>query len=272
VRHHKRAVRKRAQRANGSQRSLGRQVIEIRPALITRRIISQKANLRHRIKADKKLTRDFDFLVKKTGWHPDKLLRLLYWDCNMMHADLQTILRKIKRETWPVDRNIVEMILRNLSGLAEQIARVNETKFSPVRTAVLRDSNGVPLGLKKQEDLQDAANRLPDILRFFRGELQRRFNLADYFWKKRKKTWKSIFERTRQSSIYEGIRLATPDNKYNANRLLRLINTSREVQGLPSIELRAFIIWLNKSRKRYSNQTAYTPSGSAKSTSSPREL
>ena len=125
------ALRKRTLRANGSQRSLRRQVLEVRRDLITKRIIAQKANLRHRIKADKKLTRDFDFLVKKTGWHPDKLLQLLYWDCNMMHADLQTILRKKKREIWPVDRNIVEMILRNLSGLAEKIARVNETEFSP---------------------------------------------------------------------------------------------------------------------------------------------
>jgi len=173
-----------------------------------------------------------------------------------MHADLQTILRNIKNETWPVDRNTVERILRNLSGLAEQIALVNESKFSPARTAILRDGSGVPLRLRKQRDLQEAANRLPDILRFFRGELQRKFNLADYFWKKRKNNWKSIFEVTRQSSICERIRLATSDNKYNANRLLRLINTSRDVQGLPPIELRAFIIWLNKSRKRYSNQTA----------------
>jgi hypothetical protein len=242
-------------RANGSQRSLGKRVLEIRRDPITRKIIAQKAHLRHRIKTDAKLTRDFDFLVKKTGWHPDKLLQLLYWDCNMMHADLQTILRKKKREIWPVDRNIVEMILRTLSGLAEQIARVNETEFSPARTTILRDSNGVPLRLKKQRDLQEAANQLPDILRFFRGELQRKFNLADHIWERERKAWKSIVDETRRSSMYEGIRLATPDNKYNANRLLRLVNTSREVQGLPSIEPRAFVIWLNKSRKRYSNQT-----------------
>jgi hypothetical protein len=256
MRHHKKAVRKRALHANGSQQSLGRRVREIRDHPITRRIIAQKAHLRHRIKADTKLTRDFDFLVKKTGWHPDKLLQLLYWDCNMMHASLQTILRNKKSELWPVDRKFVEMILRNLSRLAEQIARVNETDFSPVRTIILRDSEGVRLHPKQQRDLQGTFNRLPKVLRFYSAELERKFNIADHYWQRERKAWKSILDVTRRSSIYEGIRLATPDNKYNANRVLRLINTSRDVQGLPTIELRAFIIWLNKWRKRYSNQTA----------------
>ncbi len=63
-----------------------------------------------------------------------------------------------------------------------------------------------------------------------------------------------------------------PHNKYNANRVLRLINTSRDVQGLPSIELRAFTIWLNKTRKRYSNQTAVPAFQPGQALVQPREL
>ena len=261
VKRHKKNKRKKSLCVNGlaansviKQRSLDRSVRAIHNRPITRRIIAQTKLLRRRIKVNAQLRRDFDFLSKKTGWHPDKLLQSLYWDCNMMHADLQTLLSNIKSDIWPMDRQTVEMILRNLTGLPEQIQRVNETEFSPARTCILRDSEGTQLRLKQQRDLQEAFIQLPDVLRFFGGELQRKFNIADHYWQTEREEWKAIVDVTRQSSLYQGIRLATRDNKYNANRLCRLVNASRAVQGLQPIKLRAFTIWLNKLRKRQSNQ------------------
>jgi hypothetical protein len=238
------------------QQELERSFHTIRNRPFTRGIITRIAELRRQIAADATLARDFEFFIKKTGWHPERLLLLLYWDCNMMHADLQTILSGVKCEVSLLDRQTVSTVLRNLAELPDKIAHVNETEFSPARTRFLRDCKGTQLHPKQQKDLQDSFSRLPDVLRFYHVELKRKFDLADQDWHTEEKEWKFIVDVTRRRSMYEEIRAATRDNKYNANRLCRLLNASRAVQGLQPINLRAFIVWLNKLRRRHNTQAA----------------
>ena len=238
------------------QKSLEDDLRAIRKNPGTRLIIAQEAELRRRIRRDPQLAEDFDFLVRKTGWRLHRLLQLLYWDSNMMHADPQTVLGGAKRDAWPIDRKTLKAILRDISALAEQVEQVNKTEFSPARSLILQNGAGLRILRKEEKYLLKTFGDLPGILRFYCGELKRKLKITDNFWPRQKERWKSIVDLTRRNSLYEGIRSATPDDKYHATRLLRLVNASREVQGLPPVEFRAFIVWLNRLRKRHSVQSA----------------
>ena len=224
--------------------------------------------------ADAKLTKDFEYLVKKTGWLPGKLLHLLYWDANMMHADAQTVVRKARDRAWPIDRKRVEAILKNVARLSEQLELIEKTEFSPARKVILRNSEGSRLSPKDESFLLKAFGVLPNILRSYRGELKRNFNITSVFWEREKQRWKYLVDHARRNSLYEEIRLANPANTYNANRLLRLVNVSRDVQKLPQLAHRAFVVWLNKLKKRSSTPPMASPFQPSQplTTSEPREL
>ena len=81
---------------------------------ITRLIVAQKAELKRRIDSDPRLTKDFKFLLNKTGGDPATLLQFLYWDSNMMHADAQRIIGSEKARTWPIAFETLETTLKNI--------------------------------------------------------------------------------------------------------------------------------------------------------------
>jgi hypothetical protein len=223
---------------------------------LTRLIVAQKAELRQRISSDPRLTKDFKFLLNKTGWNPATLLDFLYWDSNTMHVDAWTVIRRAKPQTWPIDLKTLEATVKIIDRAAAQIERVNNTQFSPARSAILRNSQGLRPPPRQEEYLLQTFGCLPNVLRFYGGELKRKITGTRNFWQRHCECWKYLVELTRRGSVYENIRLATPDNKYNSSRLLRLVNTSRGVQSLPPIEHRAFIVWLNRLRKRSSTPLA----------------
>jgi hypothetical protein len=64
--------------------------------------ITTKQELRKRIDLDPQLRNDFDFLVETTGLKPSQLLTGLWLDCNLMKADLPTLLGQAKNEVWPI--------------------------------------------------------------------------------------------------------------------------------------------------------------------------
>jgi hypothetical protein len=231
------------------QRAHERDLRAARRNPITRRIIAQKAELQRHISTDGQLAADFDFLLKQTGWDRHLLLQLLYWDSNMMHADPQTVIGKEKDKTWPIEKNTLIDIRMNIRALAEQIERVNKTEFSPAKTAILCDETGDRFHRADERYLLRAFKNLPDLLRFYGGELSRKLSLTDSYWLRAKKDWKCLVEHARKTSLYEQIRLKT--GQYHAVRLHRLVNGSRRVQGLPPVNFRAFVIWLNRLKKRH---------------------
>jgi len=218
----------------------------------TKQVIAQKAALRQRIHSGVDLAADFEFLIKKTGWDPEYLLQGLYWDSNMMHADPQAVVSKEKPRFWPIERNTLEAILKSISALVEQIERVNGTSFSPAITSVLVDGDGVRVDPRTARYLLRAFIKLPEILRSYVWELKRTLDHTTLHWPSHQNRWRSLVEHARRTSVYERVRQATPDNRYHAHRLLRLVNASREIQGLTPIEQRAFTIWLNRLRRRTS--------------------
>jgi hypothetical protein len=89
---------------------------------------------------------------------------------------------------------------------------------------------------------------LPEILRSYAGEVERKVNIWAAYWKRKKSRIPTLVALTRRHSLYERIRSST--GGYHQVRLLRLVNAAREVEGLPKIEQRAFTIWLNRFEKR----------------------
>ena len=215
----------------------------------TRKIIADEEELQRRITNDPQLTRDFVFLLKKTGWDRALLLKLLYWDSNIMHADRQTILREERARAWPIARDTLKEILGDISVAADQIGRLNQVELSPARSRILRNKTGIELSPRDTKRLLGIFRELPEILRSYCGELGRKIEVDTSFWSEEEKEWPSIIDMTRQNSLYERIRLADSRDQYNCNRLHRLVNVSREVNGLPPIGLRAFVKWLNGLRK-----------------------
>jgi hypothetical protein len=230
----------------------------IRRNPFTRRVIAGEAELQRRITANPELAADFEFLLRKTGWNRGLLLRLLYWDSNIMHADRQTILRGERVRAWPLDRNTLKTILRDISVLADQIERLNQMDLSPAQSMILRTKTGVEFNPRDAKRLLRTFRDLPEILRFYHGELSRKIEARTSLWPKQEKEWLSIVDMTKQNSLYERIRLADSQDQYNSNRLHRLVNASREVQGLPPIKLRAFVKWLNE-LKKWAKGRAGTP-------------
>jgi hypothetical protein len=227
----------------------------------TKMIIAQKADLRRQIANTPKLVKDFEFFLDKMGWYPEKLLQHLYWDSNMMQANSQTILAKEKKKTWPIDRESLGEIRGHLRVLAEQVERLNKTDFSPARTAILRNEEGNRLHPADERYLLRIFRNLPEVLRFYGGELNRKLSLTDFYWSREMKRWKFLVEEARRTSLYEQIRAKA--DQYHVVRLHRLVNASRRVQGLSPINQRAFIIWLNRLKKRHEEM-------SRSPTSSPR--
>jgi hypothetical protein len=217
------------------------------------------AHLKKRIRDDPRLAKDLDYLIKKTRWHPQQLVFMLYWDSDMMHADSRSLLKKFTVRNWPVERETLRRMLKEAPALAARIQQVNSSTFSPAQTAILRNSRGAPLHPKLQSYIQETFTRLPGIIRSYCAELRRKFEIVDEDWEIRLKNHKVMLDLTRRHSLYESIRSAAPDKRYHANRLHRLVSVSRKVRGLPPIDLRAFTIWLNKLRRKYSAKSAPVP-------------
>jgi hypothetical protein len=214
----------------------------------TRKIFVDKQKLLLRIRQSPQLERDFEFLLGKMDWDVDQLLQYLYWDSNMMHADPQTLIRKEKERTWPIDRETLSEIRTNIRVLTEQMERLNKTDFSPARTVTLHAENGERLNRADERYLLKAFSRLPEILRFYGQEMSRKLTLSALHWPRAIERWKSLVAHARKTSLYEQIRVKT--GQYHVVRLHRLVSISRQVQGLPPISQRSFIVWLNRLKKR----------------------
>lgn len=219
-------------------------------AALSRQIKGAKQQLRYCVTNDPQLKRDFDFLIGKTGWRSELFLARLFWDKNIMHADPRAVLARMKSEDWPVARGDLERIVKDAHALAKQIERVNETEFSPARTLILRDGFGERLSPRKERELQHSFATLPEILRLYAGELRRKVLITAGFSRRVAEDRAAIVKDVRKTSLFELVRSAT--GQYHATRLLRLVNAARKVCDLPPIEQRAFIVWLNRLRKRHS--------------------
>lgn len=233
----------------------------IRRIPAVRLIRKQMKDLRQKIAADELLKKDFNYLIEKTGWQPDRLRFMLYWDSDMMHVEVRSVLKQFKAATWTIDRKIIQAVVRAAWPLAAKIEQINETKFSPVRSVVLRSPDGTLLRPREQRNFHVAFRHLPEIIRVYRAELNRKLLVSDRYWKQNLSSRKDLFDDARRQSLYERIRLAVPDHKYHANRLYRLVCASRDVRGLPPISLRAFTMWLNKLRKRTESNFAIDHKG-----------
>jgi hypothetical protein len=225
----------------------------------TKMIIAQKADLRRKIATSSKLVEDFEFFLDKMGWYPEMLLQQLYWDSNMMHADPQTVISKERARTWPIEREDLREMLTNIRVLTDQLERLSETDFSPARTIILQDEKGRRLSRADERYLLKAFSDLPGILRCYGRELHRKVSLSGLRWSRQIENSKSLVAHARKTSLYEQIRAKT--GRYHAVRLHRLINLSRQVQGLPLIKPRAFFIWLNRLKKRHDTPVS-SPSSS----------
>jgi hypothetical protein len=225
---------------------------------VTKMIVAQKADLRKKIALSSKLVRDFEFFLEKMDWYPELLLQHLYWDSNMMHADPQSVISSEKARTWPIDKDVLREMLRRIRVLAEQMERLGETDFSPARTAILEDEKGQRMDPGDERYLLRAFRRMPDILRSYGQELGRKLNLSELYWSQRTKELESSVAYARKTSLYEYIRAST--GRYHAFRLHRLVSASRQVQGLPPIGQRAFVIWLNRLKKSHKESPESPPS------------
>ncbi len=195
-------------------------------------IRAQKEELRKRIEHDPQLKKDFDFLIDKTRLQPKQLLTGLWLDCNMMNADRQTLLSRERKELWPVSEDTLRRTVKTIRRAAGQMDTTDQTEFSPTLT----------------KSIGHNFDGLPDTLRSYAKELERKVNIWAPYWKRKKSRIPILVALTRQHSLYERIRSSS--GGYHQIRLLRLVNVAREVEGFRKIELRAFTIWLNRFEKR----------------------
>lgn len=193
---------------------------------------AQKEELRKRIEGDHQLKKDFDFLIEKTGLQPHQLVTGLWLDCNLMSADRQTLLRDAKKEIWPISEDSLRRTVKNIREIARQIEATNKTEFSPLRNI----------------NIGDTFAGLPEILRSYAEELDRRVKIWSPYWQRTRSRIPTSVEMTRQNSLYERIRSSA--GRYHETRLLRLVNVTREIVGYRRIEPRAFAIWINRFEKR----------------------
>jgi hypothetical protein len=191
-----------------------------------------KEELRKHIDGDPRLKKDFDLLIAKTGMKAIQLLTGLCLDCNLMKADRQTLLRQRREELWPISEDTLRGTIRDIRRAARQIKMTNETEYSPALNKDIGDNFAV----------------LPETLRSYASELERRVNIWAPYWDRMKSRTPTLVADTRQRSLYERIRSSA--GRYHQTRLLRLVNAAREVSGLGKIELRAFTMWLNRFEKR----------------------
>jgi hypothetical protein len=88
-----------------------------RPTKTETAIRAEKEELGKRIEHDPQLKKDFDFLIGKSGLHPNQLLTGLWLDCNLMKAARQTLLSKEREELWPIDEDTLKRSIKNILGL-----------------------------------------------------------------------------------------------------------------------------------------------------------
>jgi hypothetical protein len=192
----------------------------------------EKDELRKRIEGVPQLKKDFDFFIEKTRLLPHQLITGLWLDCNLMHADRQTLHRNEKKELWPISEDTLLRNIKNISRMARQIHAINQTKdLSPT------------LNHKVGENFVE----LPETLRLYALELERRVNLRAVYWERKRSRIPSVVDLTRENSLYERIRST---GGYYQTRLCRLVNVAREIRGYSRISQRAFKIWLNRFEKR----------------------
>jgi hypothetical protein len=225
---------------------VGRQITN-NPA--TKKIKADKAELRKLIVSTPQLVEDFEFFTKKLGWSPEGLLQHLYWDCNMMHATPQTVIAKQKRKHWPMDRAVLDALCDDISTLAARLEKLNRTKFSPARAVILHAETGGRLPPVRERYLLKAFRELPEILRFYGGDLKRKVLTNALYWSKTEKSWEFLVKGARQDSVYERIRAKA--GKYHAVRLHRLVKAARQIQNLSPIEWYAFRKWLGELKQRH---------------------
>jgi len=204
-----------------------------REAALSRQMRLQKQELRKRIESDPQLNKDCDFLVEKTGLQPLQLITGLWWDCNLMSADSQTLLRKEKSELWPISEDTLRRDIKSIRRIARRIYATNQT-------------NGL-LPTRDKKIPEDFV-ALPEILRLYASELERGVDTWAHYWKGKRSHIPDITASTREHSLYE--RMRSSSGKYHQTRLLRLVNLAREVVGYRTISQRAFTIWLNRFEKR----------------------
>ena len=195
-------------------------------------IRSKKEALRKHIEHDPQLTKDFNFFIAKTGLRPRELLTGLWLDCNLMKSDQQTLLQQAREELWPIDEDTLKRTIKGLFRTARQVETTSKTIFSPALTA----------------NIGEQFSSLPEILRAYATELERKVNIWAPYWRRKKSRIPTWVTATRQNSLYERIRSSA--GKYHQTRLLRLVNAAREVAGVRTIEPHAFAIWLNRLEKR----------------------
>jgi len=189
--------------------------------------------LRKRIEGDPQLKEDCYFLVAKSGLQPHQLITGLWLDCNLMSADSQTLLRNENMDLWPISEDTLRRDIKNIRRVARQVHAINQTKdLSPTHA----------------ENMGKSFAGLPQMLRLYAEELERRVNIWAPYWKGKKSHIPGIVALTRERSLYERIRSSS--GQYHQTRLLRLVNVAREIMGYRRISQRAFTIWLNRFEKR----------------------
>ena len=149
-----------------------------------------------------------------------------------MKADWQTLISNEKKEMWPISQDDLRRTISNIKNVARQVETVNKTDFSPLRT--------ISLG--------DRFVGLPEVLRAYATELQRKLDIWAPYWQRKRERIPCFVALTRQNSVYERIRSSA--GSYHQIRLLRLLNVAREVQGYCKIGRRSFAVWLNRFEKR----------------------
>jgi hypothetical protein len=227
---------------------------------LTKKIKADKAELRKLIANNPQLVNDFEFFTKQLRWDPEGLLQHLYWDCNMMRATPQTVLAKAKKRTWPIHPTWLNALRDDISALADRLEQLNETEFSPARTAILQANTCERLSPVLQRHVLKIFRELPEILRLYSEELNRKVLNTSKYWLRAEKDRETLVDGAKRDSIYEKIRAKT--TKYHAVRLHRLVNAARRIQQLPHLELRAFVIWLNRLKtycEQAKRQAADTP-------------
>jgi hypothetical protein len=226
----------------------------------TKMTIAGKANLRKEIASSSQLVGDFEFFLEKMEWHPELLLQILYWDCNMKGATPQTVIAREKRETWPIAQKFLDALCGDMSTLAARLEQLNETEFSLARGLALRGETGDRLPQARERHLLKAFRELPETLHLYSRDLRQTILDTAAHWSRQKQNWESLIGSARQDSLYERIRAKT--GQYHQIRLHRLVNAARRIQGLPQLESRAFVVWLNRLKKRCERaklQAAYKP-------------
>jgi hypothetical protein len=204
-----------------------------RDTALRKEMLAQKEELRKRIECDLQLKKDFAFLIEKTGLQPQQLITGLWLDCNLKSADRQTLLRNQKMELWPISEDTLRRDIKNIRRMARQIQAINQTKdLSPTR----------------DQNIGHNFVALPEMLRLYARELERRVNIWALYWKQKRSRIPGIVLLTREHSVYERVRSSA--GQYHQARLLRLLNVAREILGHRRISQRAFTMWLNRFEKQ----------------------